>query len=539
MTRAMVPRRRWPTALESDDLPPLPATLVLKDGQRVSTIERVWTMRSNADGGVRLTLRWSDLLDGRRGVPFSQRAYRMAQLLFVARGPHVMAATISNDLSTLLRLSEWLATGPGRIHLDGASVFDWTLLDEGLCRAFLAHGMETPTQGNDFARLRELYRTGCTMYDFADFHHDRYLVLTSVTAKGNLKGRAVRGGDPMKGELTADEVDAVAGALNAGRGPRRHRIFVRLCLELGQNPTQYTRMTNGHLHRYARTERRVSASGEPYDAEMVWYHVEVPRNKKRGRQRLADGAVVTTTWPISRALGDELVAEQRGDAADPLLWWVAAAVGRNAGSFVYAMIMQEWVEAAGVLSSRTGMLLHLSPRRFRTTMATNAADEGAPPAKLAQLLDHSDTQHVGVYLDTSPAFLERFNGRVDEAYAPLVRRFQGQLASRAMATGPDGRPAPVIPGTAIHLPLLNADGIGLCGKRGGLCGQAATLTCYTCPSFIAFTDGPHGEVVDALQQTMDAMAAAGTDVRIPLQLSRSLAGAREVVRLIHERAVAP
>lgn len=155
-------------------------------------------------------------------------------------------------------------------------------------------------------------------------------------------------------------------------------------------------------------------------------------------------------------------------------------------------------------------------------MLTNAADEGASPEHLAILADHEDLQNIGVYIDRSPLFLKRIESKVDAIYDPMVKRFRGTVTTKAEAERISAR---IIPGVAVQLPLLNVGGIGACGHTN-LCRLAPPLTCYTCTKFVAFTDGPHAEVVEALEASMRSM-----DERVGLQVANALAAAREVAAL--------
>jgi hypothetical protein len=159
-------------------------------------------------------------------------------------------------------------------------------------------------------------------------------------------------------------------------------------------------------------------------------------------------------------------------------------------------------------------------------MLTNAGDEGASPEHLAVLADHSDLQSIMVYIDRSPLFLMRIRDKVNAIYTPLVKRFKGTFTDSTAETAPDGSAARVVPGMAPQLPFLDVGGIGLCGKKG-LCRLAPPLTCYACEKFIAFRDGPHEQVVYALELTMRRMGD-----RIALQIAGPLAAAREVVSML-------
>lgn len=133
--------------------------------------------------------------------------------------------------------------------------------------------------------------------------------------------------------------------------------------------------------------------------------------------------------------------------------------------------------------------LHISPRRFRYTHATNMAMLGASDYAIAQELGHSDTQQVKVYTE----FNEELADRIDEALAsdltPLAQAFCGTLIDSEKdairANDPRSR-------------INNDDGnsVGNCGKFG-FCANG-TIHCYTCNKFQPWLNAPHKEVLKSV-----------------------------------------
>ena len=80
-----------------------------------------------------------------------------------------------------------------------------------------------------------------------------------------------------------------------------------------------------------------------------------------------------------------------------------------------------------VRSERTGGTLHITPVRFRRTFGTRAAQEGHGELVIAELLDHTDTQNVGVYVAAVPEIAARIDRAVAMALAPLAQAFKGVL----------------------------------------------------------------------------------------------------------------
>lgn len=473
-----------------DGLPPLPAVASTADGQSFAPSDSVWSMRKREDGGGSITLDWSGL------TVFSARMIHLAKLMLASRAAGYAAMSTSNDFAALRRLSEWC----------DRPTLEWTDVDYSFGERWLRHGVTaTKNGGNDFARLRDLYRYGAEVLVHEDFDTMTLLQLETLPAPGNEKGNAVRQGDPDEGYFTPPEVAAIIAALGKRRGTATQRATVWLAMELGRNALQYTLLRGKDL-------RRFPTSDDPNAPYL--YRVSVRRIKKR--QPVDD----VREWPISTPLGELLWSLRRADPTAPLLHWLSA----EQPEWDIIKTMADWVRVAGLRSPRTGKPLRLNPRRFRVTMLTNAADEGASLEHLAMLADHTDLQNVQVYVDRSPLFLERIRDKVDAIYDPMVKRFQGQFTTTREAQERGGR---VIPGVAVQLPLLNVGGIGVCGHKS-ICSLAPPLTCYSCEKFVAFRDGPHAEVVAALDAEMQRM-----NDRVGLQIANALAAAREVVALIH------
>src|SRR4029077_10961335 len=124
----------------------------------------------------------------------------------------------------------------------------------------------------------------------------------------------------------------------------------------------------------------------------------------------------------------------------------------------------------------------------------------------------------------------------DEVFEPIARRFRGRVVDSHTEPAFSGVPAKIIPPTSLHLPLLPIDvgGIGMCGRdvrKDGLCRLAPPLTCYPCEFFAAFRDGPHAQVLQALERITEELKRS-SDLRIPMQLEDVVAAARQLVAQI-------
>jgi hypothetical protein len=249
----------------------------------------------------------------------------------------------------------------------------------------------------------------------------------------------------------------------------------------------------------------------------------VPRVKKRTEFRQ------TKTRPISLELGQLLEQLNSGHQPDRLFHWLNELYPEQH----IHMQMNNFVEKAHLVSPRTSQALRLSPRRFRYTLGTEAAKEGASPAKIAELLDHSDLQNVDVYVEASSYVVDQLGKKFDDAFEPIARRFCGHIVDSRTKPAFPGVPPKIIPSTSLHLPMLPMDfgGIGLCGRdvrNNGLCRLAPPLTCYPCEFFAAFRDGPHAEVLKALETVRDDLKES-SDLRIPMQLDEVVEAVKHLV----------
>ncbi len=491
------------------DLPPVPARVRSLDGQLVETAKDCWTMHVSADGGRTITIRWERLRGVHQECCYTPRAEHLVRLYLADRLTRKKASTIHNDFSTFLYFEAWLRTN-ARVRR-----FNWTDLNERLARAFLAYGLDhTAEKGNRFSRLRTFYEWGVAR-QHSDFDTHVLRLLQATTAVGNAKGHHVRFRHPTRGPFSPDELLLIRNAIDAGNGSEKDRALVMLHLELGHNPSATARLKNSDLIRYEA-------------AMLIRYHLDVPRVKKRTAHR------ETKRRPISNKLGVLLESLQTGSSGDPLIHWLP----RISPDSSITCALRRFARSAGLVSPRTLKPLVANARRFRFSIATHMAEEGASLFHIAEILDHTDTQNVRVYVETVSSIADPVAKATDAALAPLVRRFQGKIVDSSDTRVFDGLPNQVIPAVAPHLGIvhLNVGGVGMCGRdarKDGLCRLLPPVSCYLCPSFVAVRDGPHQEMLDSIE-TFLRESEATTDRRIQMQLDEVRVAIQQVIRQAKE-----
>ncbi len=489
------------------ELPQLPKQITTLDGQVVDLQKDSWQCRIAADGGRLLRIKWSKLMNisARDNQPvLGQRALQLVRLYLADRLTRRKSSTVWNDFSAFVYFCQWLSQNePAKFP------FAWSHYDEPTAWAFLRQCETTADNGNRFSRIRVFYEWGIAR-QYPDFDRPFFQVLKTIRIQGNAKGHHVRFRHPTKGPLSEEEKQLLVRAVQSGCGTDEDRALVMLHLELGANPHALVRLTNRDFI-HVRTQH-----GD-------FYQLDVPRVKKRTAQR------ETKRRPISRRLGELLQQLTAGEPDEVLLHWLSV----DAPLAAIRTAMGRFVKNAGLVSPRTGKRLQLHPRRFRYTLATHLAAEGASKFHIAEVLDHTDLQNVEVYVETTPAIAKQVVAATDAAMTPLVNRFLGKVVDEPERRQTDSSGAAVILAATPHIPLpmLSTAGVGVCGRnvrRDGLCQMFPPLSCYLCPSFAAW----RGDIHQALLVNLIAFIEAHqeqVDARILKQLEDIQAAMAEVI----------
>lgn len=498
-----------------EELPSLPESITTKDRQELRTSGEVWPLRANVDGGgiVEVDFRPSAVL---ATIRFAEIAKR-----FVAWKATTSAAwSLRNIVQALARAARhWAGTS--------STPVDWALINLAQCQSLLSHGLENPqgVGGNDFAHVRALYFWGCHVARLKDFSPEIALQLKSIKAPGNIKGGRVLSGDPEDGAFSPEEVELLDLALKDGAGDPKALVLTQLFQELGVRPIQVLRTRWSGLRRF---EANVVEEGQP--RKLVRYTLDIPRAKERGEYRVEE------VRPISTLLGQRLEALAPAAPTDtsPLCWWLDA----DTSSGAVGDLVQGWVDQAEIISPRTGEVLKANPSRFRYTLATEAARDGASRFDIAHLLFHKDLQNVDVYFDAAGTVMDQIEERLDRAFGAHLNRFLGKVTSTSDPSPHPGIPRRVVPGIFpqfLEVPLQL--GLGACGQnvvRNGICKLAPPLSCYRCPKFAAFREADHKSVGDALEALARSKFDGRADDRVGGELVLTIQAIRDLERQIEE-----
>lgn len=365
--------------------------------------------------------------------------------------------------------------------------------------------------------VRQLYRW-CETQGCRHFSFEVARQLDDVVIGGNTKGQAVRSKDPSKGPLDAQEVAGLTSALRGARAgntiPLDEQAIVWLALSTGSNAGQYASLREEDLR-----EERLGD-------EVVAYILRIPRHKKGHVQHRAEFKERRLTRFVGEVLVD-LIAQNKaappvveGDlAARPLFRATTPSFGHNHPLAEWSWhvtraqitnLLKLAVKHLGVLS-RTGQPLQVSTRRFRYTLATRAIDNGASAYEVADALDHSDLQNIGVYFDVHSNIVEHIDQAMALALAPRAQAFAKLVDREEDAIRGDMAGSRVYHGDREHNLI---EPVGTCGNHSFCNISAAPLACYTCPMFQPWMDGPHDLVLDSLLRDREKKVEIGLNQKM-------------------------
>jgi integrase len=382
---------------------------------------------------------------------------------------------------------------------------------------------------------RDFYRW-CRDQQFPYFSADVALRLDGLVIGGNPKGEAVRSADPDEGPLDAMEVASLALALRAARiensMPLTEQAAVWLALAFGANASQYALM------------REEDVDPQYLNGLLVATLVHVPRHKKGHVQPRTDFRTRKANRFVGRLLLDLIKSNEEehptyaSDGGRPLFWRSEPLVrGDDLHEWVwhltaneFTLLLQKAVKRLRVLS-RTGKLLHISPRRLRYSMASRMVQEGASKYAVAAALDHTDLQHVDTYFDVASNIVDHLDrvlalelGARAQSFVKLVEK-EGDAVNGDKATS---RRYYADREKELFEP------IGTC-SHSFLCNVSAPYGCYACPKFQAWMDGPHELVLDALIESRNRREQLGLDLRIVAIEDELIIQVADVIRRIAAR----
>lgn len=389
--------------------------------------------------------------------------------------------------------------------------------------------------------LRRWYKMG-----YHGISADVIRLLDGWRLKGNRHGDAVKRKDPNSGPLTDNELQAFnEGAVRAyelGMISLKELGISLSVSNTGRRPIQISHLCVMDIS-YGKNQKE-----EPF------YILNVPRAKQGSgfRNEFKPFAITQELWAVLSAqaknaiasveqqLGFELQETDRQQVplfpdlkfvqsiGSPSEYRQEKATDRlHVTSAEITDTLQFVVEVANIQSERTGDLLEINARRFRYTTGTRTAREGFGELVIADLLDHNDTQHAGVYVKNIPEHIERLDEAIGFQLAPYAQAFSGVLVDSEKDAERGGD-------FASRIRTEEGSPIGSCGEYG-FCGANVPVPCYTCAHFQPWLDGPHDDVYQSLLSERERTKEITGDIEIASVLDRTIVAVADVIMRCNQR----
>lgn len=186
------------------------------------------------------------------------------------------------------------------------------------------------------------------------------------------------------------------------------------------------------------------------------------------------------------------------------------------------------VKKLKIVSERTGKLIHVNPYRFRYTLGTRAAREGAGEITIATLLDHSTMQNTSVYVANVPEHAVEISKIMNQPLARYAAAFEGKLVENESEANKENPGA-----TRIALREKNCE-VGSCGTNS-FCQDYAPIACYLCDKYRPWVHAPHYLVLQWLMDERERLKSdTDSDMQVVVINDRAIIAVCQVIKLCEE-----
>lgn len=281
--------------------------------------------------------------------------------------------------------------------------------------------------------------------------------------------------DPEKGALTNQELHSIHLALNHGYASNHvSQLAFTLCwffIGTGVRPVQACRMKRNDVIIHDKVGMEVTlriplAKGEGVITNEYWI--------RKAPTVLAECLIKYLEMHTHTAIDED----------EPLFPGTPSELSR---------LVTETLAALPTYSERLEGPIHITPYRFRYTMATRALAQGASDAEVARLLTHRGTSCIQFYRASMPQLQKPIRQALGKEMDYFASAFQGRLIEHLDEASRAGDDECVI---ADYL-RLTGEVLGACGTRAE-CHQHAPIACLSCPYFEPLINAPWETLMVAL-----------------------------------------
>ncbi len=371
--------------------------------------------------------------------------------------------------------------------------------------------------------LKQWYKMG-----YPGLSKEAYDYLNELRISGNQKGQSVLTMDPYNGPFSDLELEQIQDTLNNKYAnnelPESDFLLLWLMIIYGLRPIQIALLKVSDLHSFQKQD----TSNE--------YIISIPRTKNRKmirselKKRIVPPAIGPSLIEYADNIKNQFFHILKDTSQAPLFPnFSNKSIGKLAYHPTSKLItdrIKSIISKFNLTSERTGKKLHITSMRFRRTTGTRAAVEGHGVLIIAEILDHTDTQNVGVYTQSLPEIIERIDQAIAMYMGPIAQAFSGVLLKDKSTAIRFDDPTSDIIDPKVD-PSCKA--MGKCGTYS-FCALSAPLACYTCNSFQAWVDGPHEKLLEYLIKERDNLLKT-TDYRIASINDKTILA---IAQVIHE-----
>lgn len=483
-------------------LPPIQSEFRTRDQKyTVQTTPALWVQcdKHGREHGEKVNLLLlDDPRGGRQEAIFCQRLLHLIRLFLAHQASEEWAwGTVSGFVDTARGLQAWLWT-----HREmepesfGAEHFTHSIL-----AAYKNHleGDDGPGYSASLSLVRIFYRWGVESR-LPGFDREVAGRIDELPFTNAPRGELVRAVDPKQGAFTLAEQKAILDVLGQLTwGTVEERALVKLCFYFGLRPVQIGMLQRRHLVKYV----------SPHN---VTYLLFVPRVKKG----VATEETRPHNIPPELGLGQLLEGLHSPDVPDDRCLFPSLE-GLSGKEAKINHMLKAWAHKRGPRPLRTRRiltaegspdLLPINPYRFRRTMATNMARQGATDAAIAIELDDDDERMAFVYTENIEQLVDVLGDTLDTGeYFDILGGWFGRFATE------EDESLPVVRAVSVDGPrlegLLDLGGMGRCGA-GALCNDLWPMRCYRCNDFGAEPDGPHEAMLAHVDEVIAAERTEGS-----------------------------
>lgn len=406
----------------------------------------------------------------------------------------------------------------------------------------------TAAKGANPGHVRRFYRWGIGKR-LPGFDRTEYIQMRGIRMQNGLRGHIARFRDPRRGAFTWEELAQIDRKISEAKGDDDGRAVASLHRELGLRPEAVALLRRRHLE--------VLPTPSGYE-----FFLRVPPVKRLG-------AVVDpkdcARRPIGKQLGTLLLKlheESPRDPDSPLLPFLSQENIKIPYNEVWGRLIK-WADDVDLVTERLPVTkggwrdtrfgrnethklarLPVTAYRFRRTLATILAEQGATQDEIAAFLDDKTTAMAAVYVENSSTITDLLEVTLDRhpEWIKVIELFRGGLSS------PEDISLPEILGGAPQLrnyaEFSDIGTIGHCASTAA-CRLEPPLSCYLCPFFRAARETlPHerqllqirGEIKDNIGVESDRMAVVfQLNLAVIVQLLARIAPSKGAMAVVLDR----